>query len=494
MLAEGDLCVIRGTGASYLRIMSHSEMTPAEIRASLDHPVLDADGHLIEYAPVFDRYLKEAGLEGGFFEFAQTASFDGSRLWQALTPEERLAQRAYRSPWWGFPNDARDLATATAPQLFYERLDELGIDFAVVYPSVGLQLPAQRDEKTRRNGCRAYNRYASEQLAGLGDRLLPVAVIPTATPEEALEELDYAVGELGLRAAVLAGYARRMFDDGNENAFWIDGLGLDSLYDYDPVWRKLVDLKIAPTFHSSSMGWSGRRSTTNFSFNHMGAFAGANDTTAKSLFFGGVFHRFPALRGGFLEGGVAWALQMYTGLVEHFEKRSPRGLVARDPRGLDGSLYDRLVAQHSGSLEPLVEGWGSIFATASNTPDVVNDFEAAGIESVADIVRQISEQCFFGCEADDRLAGVAFDTERLPGDRPLRPVFSSDVGHWDVAHMNEVLPEAYEHLEYGWMDEPQFRDFMCDNAVRMFRGANPDFFKGTVLDDHAATVSLDPVP
>jgi predicted TIM-barrel fold metal-dependent hydrolase len=473
--------------------MRNSDLAPSEIRASLDHPVIDADGHLIEYAPVFDRSLKEGGIPGGFSEFAATANFDGSRLWQSQTPEERVQNRAYRSPWWGFPNDARDLDTATAPRLLYERLDELGIDFAVVYPSVGLQLPAQRDEKIRRLGCRAYNRYATEQTAGLGDRLTPVAVIPTVTPDEALEELDYAVGELGMKAVLLAGFAARPFENGGEHAYWIDGLGLDSLYDYDPVWQKLIDLKVAPTFHSSSMGWSGRRSTTNFSFNHMGAFAGANDTTAKSLFFGGVFHRFPELRAGFLEGGVAWALQMYTGLIEYFEKRGPKGLIDRDPGGLDGKVYDQFIAENAGALEPIVEGWGTIFGRSSQTPDVVNDFEAAGIQSPEDIIRQITTNCFFGCEADDRLAGVAFDTKRLPGDKPMRPIFSSDIGHWDVAHMHEVLPEAHEHLEHGWMDKKQFRDFMCDNAVRLFRGANPDFFRGTVVEEYAADVVLDTV-
>ncbi len=469
-----------------------SDKTPAEIRASLDHPVLDADGHLIEYGPVFDRYLKEEGIEGGFMAFGGGANFDGSAPWQMQSPEERERLRAFRSPWWGFPNDARDVATASAPRLLYDRLDELGIDLAVVYPSVGLNCPAQRDEKMRRQSCRAYNRYAKEQTEGLGDRLIPVAVIPTVTPDEAIEELEYAVGELGMRAAVLGSYARREFDGGDERAFWIDGLALDSPYDYDPLWAKLVEYGIAPTFHSSSMGWSGRRSTTNFSFNHMGAFAGANDTAAKSMFFGGVFHRFPELRAGFLEGGVAWALQMYSGLVEHFEKRGPKGLEERDPSKLDGALFDRLVAENKGALEPVIEGWGKLFATSTNTPHVVNDFEAAGIETKEDIYAQITKNCFFGCEADDRLAGIAFDTKRLPGDKPLRPIFSSDIGHWDVAHMEDVLPEAFEHIEYGWMDAAGFRDFMCDNAIRMFAGANRDFFAGTVLEDYAKSVDLDP--
>jgi hypothetical protein len=33
---------------------------------------------------------------------------------------------------------------------------------------------------------------------------------------------------------------------------------------------------------------------------------------------------------------------------------------------------------------------------------------------------------------------------------------------------------------------------MCDNAVRMLRGANPDFFAGSIVEKHAAGVDLDP--
>lgn len=390
--------------------MTANHATAAEIRESLDHPVLDADGHIVEYWPEFDRCLREEGVEGGLQAFMGTANFDGSRTWQSLQTEERLRERAYRSPWWGFPNDARDLASAVAPNLLYERLDELGIDLAICYPSVGLQLPAQRDDRLRRLGCRAYNRYASRQFEGLSDRLLPVAVVPTSEPTEALEELDYAVGELGFRAVLIGGFARRSFE-GEQHGFWIDSLGLDSLHDYDPLWARLVELQVTPTVHSGSMGWSGRRSVSNFSYNHMGNFAGAGEATAKSMFFGGVFHRFPALRMGFLEGGVAWAVQMLVSLVEHWEKRGPEGLRDLDPAGLDAALFDRLVAQHAGSLRP-VEGLGGAMAKALDTSEVVNDFEAAGIECADDIVRQITTQCFFGCEADDPLAGLAYEDRK----------------------------------------------------------------------------------
>lgn len=459
-------------------------VTASEIRGRLDYPIVDADGHVIEYWPAMDRAMKDEGLAEGMASFIRTANFDGSRTWQQLTPEERLRQRAYRSPWWGFPNDTRDLATATAPRLLYERLDELGVDLAVCYPSVGLQLMAQRDDKVRRLGSRAYNRYVARLFEDVGDRLMPVAVIPTTTPEEALEELEFAVGELGMRAAVIGGFAARRFEDGDEHGFWIDGLGLDSLHDYDPLWQRLVELGVVASFHSGSMGWSGRRSITNFSHNHMGNFAGASEATAKSLFFGGVLHRFPDLRLAFLEGGVAWAIQMLVGLAEHFEKRGPKGLEALDPNGIDGALYDSLLAKYGGDLNPTGD-FGKSLPTLLASADVMNDFEAAGVENVDEICRQITKQCFFGCEADDPLAGLAYDTSRLPGEAPLRPIFSSDIGHWDVAHMHEVLPEAHEHLEHGWMDPGQFRGFMCDNAVHMYTQANPDFFRGTVLESYA---------
>jgi|LWDU01.1.fsa_nt_gi predicted TIM-barrel fold metal-dependent hydrolase len=465
--------------------MSTPEQTASEIRGSLDHPVVDADGHIVEYWPELDRYMKAEGIDAGIAAFMQSANFDGSPPWQRMSPEDRERKRAFRSPWWGFPNDARDLASASAPALLHSRLDELGIDLAICYPSIGLNFSAQRDETLRRKAARAYNRYVHDQFEGLGDRLIPVAVIPTNDPNEAIDEIDFATEELGLRAVVLGSFAARRFEDGNENAFWIDGLGLDSIHDYDPLWQRLVDKGLLASFHSGSMGWSGRRSTTNFSYNHMGNFAGANEATAKSMFFGGVLNRFPELRTAFLEGGVTWAVQMLVGFVEHWHKRGPEGLKDLDPKGLDGELYDQLIAENAGPLSP-VPGWGTMLGRITDTADVVNDFELAGIGSKEDICRQVTQQCCFGCEADDPLAGLAYDTKRIPGDDPMLPIFSSDIGHWDVAHMHEVLPEAYEHIEHGWMDRDQFRGFMCDNAVRMYGEANPHFFEGTVIEDYAA--------
>ena len=43
--------------------------------------------------------------------------------------------------WWGWPTrNTRDRATAAPPRLLYERLDEIGIDFTILYPSTTLGL------------------------------------------------------------------------------------------------------------------------------------------------------------------------------------------------------------------------------------------------------------------------------------------------------------------------------------------------------------------
>ena len=65
------------------------------------------------------------------------------------------------------------------------------------------------------------------------------------TPTEAIEELEHAVNVLGSKAVVLARYVKRPIPalDGADprlgaRGTWIDLYGVDSEYDYDPVWAK----------------------------------------------------------------------------------------------------------------------------------------------------------------------------------------------------------------------------------------------------------------
>ena len=288
-----------------------SQRSAAEIRADLGHPVIDADGHVFEHYPALHQYCLDEGLKGGLYPQMANCSFNGEPTWAGLPADERLARRSFRGPWWALPlANTRDFATSVSPALFHERLEELGMDFAVCYPSIGLNFPNYHDDDVRNMLCRALNRYLADSYQGLQDRLTPVAAIPTHTPTEAIEQLDFAVNELGFKAVMIGGFVPRQLPAGGEMATWIDSLGLDSAYDYDPLWQRLVELQTPASLHSGSMGWDGRRSISNFTYNHMGNFGTASEATAKSIFFGGVTHRFPDLRLGFLEGGVTWGAQM----------------------------------------------------------------------------------------------------------------------------------------------------------------------------------------
>lgn len=270
---------------------------------------------------------------------------------------------------------------------------------------------------------------------------------------------------------------------------WMDTFGLDSPYDYDPVWQRCVELRVSPTFHSSGMGWGSRTSPSSYVFNHIGNFATAGEASCRALFLDGVAQRFPALRFAFLEGGVAWAATLYSDIVGHYEKRNRKAVEKYNPDRIDREALTRLMDEYGderirkkvGELEDAI--WA--FNDPGNPDNVLDEFERSGVESVDDIQKVFARNFFFGCEADDPSNATAFDTRRNPGGLRLNAIFSSDIGHWDVPDNREVLSEAYELVEKELFSLDDFRAFTFSNAVELYAGTNPEFFKGTVLEGAA---------
>ena len=61
---------------------------------------------------------------------------------------------------------------------------------------------------------------------------------------------------------------------------------------------------------------------------------------------GGVFARFPTLRFGFLEGGVAWAVSLLADLIGHWDKRNADAITALDPAVLDVDALLRTIDEY----------------------------------------------------------------------------------------------------------------------------------------------------
>jgi predicted TIM-barrel fold metal-dependent hydrolase len=459
----------------------------ASIRTRLDHPVIDGDGHLIEFLPLIRDFLVELGGESlatGLDRLVKGPA--------ALRPLDATARRAggmSRSGWWAVPTrNTKDRATAMLPGLLYDRLDEIGIDLAVLYPTFGLIPMALDDDELRRAIARACNRYYAEVYAGYLDRLQPVAIIPSYTPDEAIAELDYAVTELGLRAVLIGGLVLRYAPghDGDRTARWVDGLGLDSAHDYDPVWRRCAELNVSPTFHSTGVGYGSRTSPFNYVANHIGNFASGAEAIARSLFFAGVPARFPELRFAFHEGGVAWAASLYADILSHYAKRNRDAIAHYDPRELDQAVLTQLIEQYGprAFTERLAELPQTLtfLSDPDEDPASVDEFASCEIAGPEDITRIFTEQYFYGCEADDPMNALAFNDRLLPYGARLSAVFASDIGHWDVPDFRGVLAEAWELVEDGVITETDFRAFTFENPVRLWAGTNPDFFSGTVIE------------
>jgi len=483
----------------------------ADVRTRLSHPVIDMDAHLVEFVPAFLDYLKEVGGSRmveryqAIADIAYEYTTDGS-AWYKLTPEQRRFYRATRTTWWALPtHDTLNRATSTLPRLLYERLDEFGIDFMVLFTSLGLGFSNITDDELRQACARAMNNFYADIFSEVADRMTPAAIIPMHTPEEAISELEHAVRVKGLKVVMMAGHVRRPlpvmlrdFPQAARYTYWIDNLCLDSEYDYDPVWAKCLELKVAPTFQGISAGIGTRRSISNFVFNHLGMFASAGEVICKALFLGGVTRRFPGLRFAFLEGGVAWACSLYNDLVSHWEKRNLSTLKSTyDPAQVDVDQFVKLCRDYGGRM--MTSGKGAdltellkntlYLASMPEEESMLDEFAPCGIRRAEDVRDLFVPKFFFGCEADDAMNCCAFDSRRNRLGARLNAVFSSDIGHWDVPDLGSVLAEAYELVEKGLLTEEDFCDFTFTNGLRMLTDVNPDFFKGTVLDRHAGRLT-----
>ena len=459
------------------RLPNKTSSRSVAVKARLDYPVIDTDVHVNDYTPALEDYVQHYGGSalvdalrkalGGRFA---TRSAEG-RDWYQQSPEERQHHRTLRSPWWArVTRNTLDLATYTLPDLLAERLEEQGADYSVLFPNDVLA-PAAAGDEFRQPLHRAINHFHADLYRKHAHRLTPVAGIPLNTPQEGIEELEFAVKTLGLKviniaggvrrpiAAIAAKYPKAEHPEVARHASYTDFYGLDSPYDYDPFWAKVVELGVPVTTHYGSQGWTGRQSISNYMFNHIGHFADGSQAFAKALFFGGVTRRFPGLQ----NYNPAHAdVELLAALFEQYGADLTKGR----PLNKETLLRDSL-------------GISALPHSRDPQGDELDDFLAAGIESVEDIRERWVKPFFFGAEADDRTVAAAFNTRVNPLGARINAIWSSDIGHWDVPDLTEPLAESWDLVEQGVISAEDFRALVFDNPYRFYTEARPDFFAGT---------------
>ena len=125
----------------------------AQIRRRLTHPVIDADGHLAEFMPMVIDCMREVADDAvaeRFIRFRRSPFTSG---------EGYLPTRVF----FGSP-PTLDRMTVMLPKLLYRRLEEIGLDFALLYPTSGLSVLSNPDDELRQAAARALNTYYAQGL------------------------------------------------------------------------------------------------------------------------------------------------------------------------------------------------------------------------------------------------------------------------------------------------------------------------------------------
>ena len=202
---------------------------------------------------------------------------------------------------------------------------------------------------------------------------------------------------------------------------------------------------------------------------------------------------FPRMRFAFLEGGVAWGCSVFADLISHWDKRNGNVIQKLNPANLDRVKIGALVREYGGAQ--MYSRWSEFEAEmnrgmGSALPENLDDFAACNITKKEDIYNLFVPNFFFGCESDDPTLNYAFAAKINPFGAKLGAILSSDISHFDVPDMTEVLEEAWELVEEKGMPEEDFQAFTFGNAVKLWASLNPDFFKGTVVESQVRKLQV----
>ncbi len=283
-------------------------MPQEELRKIKFPGAVDADGHILEDAGLWERYLEEkykprairikkgdAGYE--YLEInGQPSKFLRAGMLAALAGMGATRDTAHRivSPGYG----ANAPFGAMDPKERLERITAEGLEAVFLYPTLSLLYEVEcTDADLAQAYTRAYNRYITDFCADSGGRLLPVAHLSLGDPQAAARELERAV-----KAGCKGGWICQFTMTRKPHAH----------PDHDVLFAKAQELDVPLGLHPSLepvWAMSGRYDWqyqhNMYYFNNITA-ADAVRHAFTSFFQFGTFDKFPRLKLVILEAGAGW--------------------------------------------------------------------------------------------------------------------------------------------------------------------------------------------
>jgi predicted TIM-barrel fold metal-dependent hydrolase len=291
---------------------------------------VDADGHILEPANLWQDYLEERYRDRALqikrdedgFEYLEingqpsTKTVKGVLGIMGAMGQEVLpsADRLYMDhmPYGGCDATQR-----------VDLLDQEHLEKALLYPTLGLLWECECDDPEISNAyTRAYNRWIVDFCRPSEGRLVPIAQLSMLDIPAAVEELERAV-KAGARGAFVAPFTHNKVPHGHP--------------DHDPLWQKAeelgVPMAIHPTFDLDS------NTSPRFDMQSFGAAAGwyGNVTVRQGLqqvlasFFAfGTLEKFPNLQLGILEVGSGWVGSMLDRMDAVYDTLAGRALPLKE--------------------------------------------------------------------------------------------------------------------------------------------------------------------
>jgi predicted TIM-barrel fold metal-dependent hydrolase len=269
---------------------------------------VDADGHILEDAGLWERYLEDrykpralrirkddAGLE--YLEIdGQRSKFLSAGMLGNLSGMGATRENAATRMRLGY--GSRAPFGAMDPKQRLERITAEGLKAVFLYPTLSLLYEVEcTDAEMAQAYTRAYNRYIVDFCSDSGGRLVPVAHLSLGDPEAAARELERAV-----KAGCKGGWVAQFTMTRKPHAH----------PDHDALFAKAQELDVPLGIHPSLepvWAMSGR-----YDWQYQRHLIFFNNITAgdaarhgfTSFFQYGVFDKFPRLKLVILEVGAGW--------------------------------------------------------------------------------------------------------------------------------------------------------------------------------------------
>jgi len=291
---------------------------------------VDADGHVLEPAGLWDEYLEErhrpralriacdeAGLEYLSIDGRPSERTNqGSLGLMGAMGEEDVRPGPDRRYMDHVPFGAGD------PKERIALLDRENLERTVLYPTIGLLWECElQDPELTLAYQRAYNRWIADFCRGSGGRLVPIAHLTLLDPEGSAAELERAVAD-GCRGGFVCPFTHTKKAHGDA--------------DHDALWRKAselgVPMAIHPTFEpdwATPVRFQGLRRESPFFYNVM--LRQGMQQAFLSFFALGTLERFPDLRLGVLESGCGWVGAFLDRMDAIFDTASRAVIPLKDP-------------------------------------------------------------------------------------------------------------------------------------------------------------------